>query len=525
MDDDEFEAKNDAFMEWFQALPVAEIDDNVYIADYRALNMGRAIAVRSNMKNKILFKVPASALLTVANSDLMEHIPYELAGIQQGWLALVLVLMYEWRRGKKSQWAPYLDILPTSLNSLASWNEMELQQLRGCRVSQRIGKLSAEFEFSRVLKPIVFKFPELFINQRSSHACSCNGTLVDNVYHQYQDHAGCSQDVLLEDIETAFYPLAHLMGSLIQAYSFDVGRDPLDEGCFQDISEYGDGEMSEPEDTVPAMVPMADLMNADPSQPNAHLVEEDGNFEMTVDFDTKGGDQIFNTYGNLSRSEFLRKYGYIPEYSDHDTVEISCHDILYALSSWFEKPTGGRISDSCRDAMMTLSRFVGESFHLPHPSVARKSAILGHDPVDVFGEVRKRIHEICGKYMSQVDREKGMSSGYPMCFECIMVVAIIYRLSQYYPEGGQPDYHKKQPNREAFQQCELGPDIPAGLELMDATRSAPLTGRELMATTIRIGEQRILIALAFDLYSKMGPWNLFPPIEKALAKLQKASSI
>ena len=44
------------------------------------------------------------------------------------------------------------------------------------------------------------------------------------------------------------------------------------------------------------------------------------------------GEEIFNDYGDMPRSDLLRRYGYITEnHQTHDVVEIKTEDIIEAV--------------------------------------------------------------------------------------------------------------------------------------------------------------------------------------------------
>ncbi len=46
------------------------------------------------------------------------------------------------------------------------------------------------------------------------------------------------------------------------------------------------------------------------------------------------GEEILNDYGQIPRSDLLRRYGYVTEnYAPYDVVEISTHDLLSLFRS------------------------------------------------------------------------------------------------------------------------------------------------------------------------------------------------
>jgi N-lysine methyltransferase SETD6 len=105
------------------------------------------------------------------------------------------------------------------------WNEEELAQLKGTEVLPRIGKENSEQQYSQILLPLIEANPNLFNLEK------------------------CGIDTF------------HRMGSLVLAYSF--GRTNENVEIYQDDVGYGD-ELA----TDLAMVPLADMLNADPELNN-----------------------------------------------------------------------------------------------------------------------------------------------------------------------------------------------------------------------------------------------------------------
>ena len=109
------------------------------------------------------------------------------------------------------------DVLPTQSETPMFWNEEELAQLKGTEVLPRIGKQKSEEQYTQILLPLIKANPNLF------------------------DLDKCGIDVF------------HIMGSLVLAYSFGrTDEDDEDESTTADI----------------AMVPLADMLNANPELNN-----------------------------------------------------------------------------------------------------------------------------------------------------------------------------------------------------------------------------------------------------------------
>lgn len=199
----------------------------------------RSVVVTDDIpEGEELFTIPRDLVLTTNNSKLKTLLPKELERLDE-WQSLILVLIYEFLSGDNSAWAPYLRILPREFHTLMFWSDSELRELQGSAVINKIGKKEAEEDLLQGVAPIIRGNPSLFppIDGLSS----------------YDGDAGTE----------AILRLSHIMGSLIMAYAFD-----LDEG----ESEENDGEdgyvTDDEEQSSKGMVPLADLLNADPVRHN-----------------------------------------------------------------------------------------------------------------------------------------------------------------------------------------------------------------------------------------------------------------
>lgn len=108
------------------------------------------------------------------------------------------------------------------------WTEDELKELKGTEILPRIGKQKSEEQYTKQLRPLITSHPELFDPEK----CDIN----------------------------AF----HRMGSLVLAYSFG-STTSSNNGDDEDDSEDEEG------DAQIAMVPLADMLNADPFKNNVPL--------------------------------------------------------------------------------------------------------------------------------------------------------------------------------------------------------------------------------------------------------------
>lgn len=241
-----------------------------------------------------MFSLPRSAALNVSNAlayiKPRDTAREEAMSRMPPWLALTAVMVDEDQRCHfPSRWAPYLAVLPRKLDSLIFWSEPELAELQASAVVNKIGRINAEKMFAEHIAP-------------------------------------------MEDYDVDEY---HHVASIIMAYAFDV----LDESAANE-TEQGEGDDDlveddgEDEKTILSMVPLADMFNADADRNNARLCSDSERLEMrTIRAITKG-EEIFNDYGPLPRSDLVRRYGYITDnYAAYDVAELSTQSIVSCLSN------------------------------------------------------------------------------------------------------------------------------------------------------------------------------------------------
>ncbi|KAF2142948.1 uncharacterized protein K452DRAFT_286580 [Aplosporella prunicola CBS 121167] len=289
---DDFEQKSTAFVDWLRSSAGATVSDKISLHDLRHRGAGRGvIAAQDIHEGEVLFSIPRKAVLSAANSALSSALPQVVDDVDP-WQALILAMIYEYLRGSETPWKPYFDILPAHFDTLMFWSDQELSELQASAVTEKIGKDDANVTFRENLIPLIRRHAKVFFP-------SDNGTSVN-------DHE------LLE--------LAHRMGSTIMAYAFDI--EP--ESANKNVDEEGYASEDEDEALPKGMVPLADMLNADADRNNARLHHGPGALTMEAVSDIKAGDEIFNDYGALPRSDLLRRYGYVtPNYAQYDVVEVS----------------------------------------------------------------------------------------------------------------------------------------------------------------------------------------------------------
>ncbi|CBY00997.1 hypothetical protein IAQ61_011895 [Plenodomus lingam] len=310
----DFDAAGQAFLAWLRRSGT-DISPKVQLEDLRSKGAGRGVVATQEIReHEVLFRIPRSAVLSVENSILSTEIPTSTFDLLGPWLSLILVMLYEHLNGDASNWAPYFAVLPNEFNTLMFWSEHELAELQASAVLAKIGREGANEAFLGQLVPVIKEFAGIFFSGDSRAAQKAE---------EMRDEKNIT--------------LMHKMGSLIMAYAFDI--EPATPR--KDVDEEGFAEEEEDEALPKGMIPLADMLNADADRCNARLFYEQKYLEMKALKPIKAGEEIFNDYGPLPRSDLLRRYGYVTEnYAQYDVVEVPMElvsEVATASGSWIDQ--------------------------------------------------------------------------------------------------------------------------------------------------------------------------------------------
>lgn len=225
-------------------------------------------------------------------------------------------MLYEHLNGDASYWAAYFSVLPSEFETLMYWTQDELAELQASAVVNKIGKDSANETFLEQLIPVIKEFAPVFF---------ADDPRAPQRAEEMRDERNLT--------------LMHRMGSLIMAYAFDVEPSVSQ----KDVDEEGYASEDEDEALPKGMIPLADMLNADADRNNARLFYEANTLDMKALKPIRAGEEIFNDYGPLPRSDLLRRYGYITDnYAQYDVVEISM-DLITDLATAADIYNEGRI--------------------------------------------------------------------------------------------------------------------------------------------------------------------------------------
>ncbi|KAG9247875.1 hypothetical protein BJ878DRAFT_122109 [Calycina marina] len=339
MAQDSFHETTSDFLSWLQEKGV-QLSPNIAVHDFRQEGRGRGvIAIADIQEDEVLFSIPRSAVLNLNNtiSALPTEAMQETISAMPSWLALTTLMMIESLRGD-SNWASYLTILPEKLDSLIFWNTEDLAHLQASTVVQKIGRDKAGEMFAQYVAPLG-----------------------------------------LANYDTG---LLHRVASIIMAYAFDIPEEKPNDGANETTSANGEDEdddlvldNGDDEKTILSMIPLADMLNADADRNNARLCCDHEDLEMRSIKPITSGEEIFNDYGQLPRSDLLRRYGFITEqYAPYDVAEISTESIKSAFETGFSLSNGScveplsKLEVESRCDLADREGFLEDSYDLAHPS-------------------------------------------------------------------------------------------------------------------------------------------------------------
>ncbi|KAF7376573.1 Ribosomal lysine N-methyltransferase 4 [Mycena sanguinolenta] len=322
-----------------------------------------AVALKDIPEGHVLFRIPRGILLSTETSTLPGLIGLDRwrdAKMHMGWVGLILCMMWETAQGSTSKWSGYLDSLPKTFDTPMFWSDVELAELKGTSVVDKLGKADAEQDFTEKLLPLV------------QVSTPTNADAMNSARRQSRP------DIFPSETIPIYYTLEiyHVMGSRILSRSFDVEKDESEEdtetdgaantslGSAMDVdlpqeetesvhdgdSQHADEDEEEEESSGVSMVPLADMLNARYGSENAKLFYEKEDLRMVSTKLIKSGEQIWNTYGDLPNAELLRRYGHVDMLplpngelgNPGDVVEITA-DLAVAVLQTDEAMTKERI--------------------------------------------------------------------------------------------------------------------------------------------------------------------------------------
>ncbi|GAQ41052.1 hypothetical protein AtubIFM55763_003912 [Aspergillus tubingensis] len=461
-----FQHQSNEFLTWLAGKPGVKINPKIQIADLRSHAAGRGVVAQSDLdEGEELFTIPRAHVLSVQNSNLKNLLSQNLDDLGP-WLSLMVVMIYEFLQDDQSAWAPYFRVLPRNFDTLMFWSASELEELQGSAIVEKIGKQGAEESILESIAPIVRANPALF-------------PPIDGVA-SYDGDAGTQ----------ALLHLAHTMGSLIMAYAFDIEKPEDEEGDRDGEDGYLTDE--EEEQSSKGMVPLADLLNADADRNNARLFQEEEVLVMKAIKPIKSGEEIFNDYGEIPRSDLLRRYGYVTDnYAQYDVVELSLDQICQAAGL-------GSADIETQPPLQFLEdlELLDDGYTIPRPSSPE-------DPLaDILPDELLLLLKTLSLPSDQLEKQRSKNKPPKPSFgdaeAAIFAKALQLNQAQYATTIPQDQ------------------ELLAQLSQLEA--SGPVEGsvrRKKMAIQVRLGEKEILYNLSFMLDKQFGAALQSNPLKRA----------
>ncbi|TFK85823.1 SET domain-containing protein [Polyporus arcularius HHB13444] len=318
----------DNFVSWFANQQGLLDTSSMGIVDFPGHGRG-AVALKDIPEDHTLFSIPRGLTLSTRTSTLptlMGH-AWKEHGLHEGWVGLILCMMWEESRGAESKWSGYLSVLPEKFDTPMFWEEDDLKELQGTAVVDKIGRDDAERDYYEKLVPAVKSRPDLFPEDKLERYFSVeryhlNGSrILSRSFHvekwkgehtegdSDEEGAGGAEDESAMDVDPQEVSAAAHVDEPVQedAPGSDVEEPQLVVEAEEDDSD--DEDREDPADV--AMVPMADMLNARFESENAKLFYEERELKMVSTKPIKAGEQIWNTYGDPPNSDLLRRYGHV----------------------------------------------------------------------------------------------------------------------------------------------------------------------------------------------------------------------
>lgn len=265
---------SEGFLNWLRANG-SQISPKIAIKDYSSEGARLGLSALEDVKkDEILFTIPRGSLLTRKTCRYRETIKKYCA--RQGWVPLMWSIILEKADKEKSFWKPYFDIVPDWIDLPSTWSEDEQgRRLAGTGLEHLIPETEDQFK-------------KLFL--------------------AHKDKFTQTKDLTVNEFNRLF----HFAGSLTSAYSFTEDAEKI-----EDI----------------AIVPLADILNHRTNCNNARLFYGADVLKMVCIRDVSAGEQLFNTYGDLSNSQLFIKYGYVDAENPFNVVHFDLEWLIEEIKA------------------------------------------------------------------------------------------------------------------------------------------------------------------------------------------------
>ncbi|XP_012942376.1 N-lysine methyltransferase setd6 [Aplysia californica] len=321
--DDASDRKLDKFLEWCNRNDF-KLSHKVRVGPEGSCAQYGMVAVEDIAEGYCLFQVPRSCLLMPENSGIADTLLKESDQLSETnqWIPLLISLLHE-QSNPSSAWRPYLDLVPDydALDLPMFWESSD--------VDRYLGGTGVDLAVRRDLKMVRDDFDRLVEPFFKAH------------------------DTLRND--KVSFEFFKKMVAFVMAYSFTEpahkDKDSVDNGGQskdgEEDEEEEDSEEEEPRVMPPMMVPMADMLNH-VTDNNAKLTFGKEALKMVTTRPVKQGEEIFNTYGQVSNLHLMHMYGFAESYphNSNDVVEIPSTCMWEAVTQLGQ---GGEAEKFCQE--------------------------------------------------------------------------------------------------------------------------------------------------------------------------------
>ncbi|EMD33693.1 hypothetical protein CERSUDRAFT_56467 [Gelatoporia subvermispora B] len=318
-----------------------------------------AIALRDIPEGHALFSIPRGLTLSLRTSSLPTRFGIEAwkqHGLHEGWVGLILCMMWEESLGGSSKWSEYMSSMPDTFTTPMFWSEEEIQELKGTAVVDKIGRDDAERDYYEKLIPAIKSRPDLFLEGSIPKFYALEryhmmgSRILSRSFHvePWRGDDGHESDESETHGDAPHSDDPNGMDVDADNPSGDTTADSIEPPHEEEVSQLDsafDGNTDDDEDAETpadvAMVPMADMLNARFESENAKLFYEEHYLKMVATKPINAGEQIWNTYGDPPNSDLLRRYGHVDvvplgeplsgEGNPADVVEIRADLVVSAV--------------------------------------------------------------------------------------------------------------------------------------------------------------------------------------------------
>lgn len=358
-------------------------------------------------EGELLLRLPRTAVICVCeDTDETSWLPMEVRSMSAV-VRTSLYLMRERALGENSDWAPYLDLLPKSYDTLENWAQAELEFLRGTSVHDHLSGLrdesgdligAARFVYDKQVGPVVRAHPQVWPDPSADAFLNACAAVRTRGFHDTGTDGG--GPYLLPAIDMLNHARAGAATSLVVERMMPMAPPP------RDLEEAAASSCDSPLDSAvgsTAVSPSTTGATAGSAseEPHGPSIEEASSsvvrgptseivWSMRAERRLAAGEEIMHSYDALDNAQLLLCYGFVarPEESPLPTSARMPLTMLLAAASrtrdstlrsapwdvgegWAEKeaaciallePYGGAVSvskqDPLPDALITVLQFM-----------------------------------------------------------------------------------------------------------------------------------------------------------------------